>query len=82
MSIELTVTRRDSTQLAVQAPLPVPPPRNPAESTGLQVDVLSTAPLVVTVGGKIDIATSPKLREELLGAIRRQGHGSPSASAA
>jgi anti-sigma B factor antagonist len=43
------------------------------DSTDLQVDVLSTAPLVVTVSGEIDIATGPKLREELLGAIRRHG---------
>ena len=57
----------------MQAPLPVPPPRTPVDSTGLQVDVLSTAPLVVTVSGEIDIATGPKLREELLGAMRRHG---------
>ena len=41
--------------------------------TDLQVDVLSTAPLVVTVSGEIDIASSSKLREELLGAMRRHG---------
>ena len=41
--------------------------------TDLQVDVLSTAPLVVTVSGEIDIASGPKLREELLGAMRRHG---------
>ena len=41
--------------------------------TDLQVDVLSTAPLVVKVSGEIDIATGPKLREELLGAMRRSG---------
>jgi anti-sigma B factor antagonist len=73
MSNELTVTRPDSTQPDIQAPLPVPPPRNPAESTDLQVDVMSTAPLVVKVSGEIDIATGPKLREKLLGAIRRHG---------
>jgi anti-anti-sigma factor len=71
MSNELTATRRDSTQPDIHAPLPVPPPRNPVDSTDLQVDVLSTAPLVVTVSGEIDIATGPKLREELLGAMRR-----------
>jgi anti-sigma B factor antagonist len=43
------------------------------DSTDLQVDVLSTAPLVVKVSGEIDIATGPKLREDLLGAIRRHG---------
>jgi hypothetical protein len=72
MSNELTATRRDSTQPDIQAPLPVPP-RNPVDSTDLQVDVLSTAPLVVKVSGEIDIASGPKLREELLGAIRRHG---------
>jgi anti-sigma B factor antagonist len=41
--------------------------------TDLQVDVLSTAPLVVKVSGEIDIATGPKLREGLLGAIGRYG---------
>jgi anti-sigma B factor antagonist len=35
------------------------------------VDVRSTAPLVVGVSGEIDIASAPKLRDELLGAIRR-----------
>jgi anti-sigma B factor antagonist len=54
-------------------PLPVPSPRPPAEATDLQVDVLSTAPLVVGVSGEIDIASAPKLREELLGALRRHG---------
>jgi anti-anti-sigma factor len=43
------------------------------DSAGLQVDVLSTAPLVVTVSGEIDIATGPRLREKLLGAMRRHG---------
>jgi anti-sigma B factor antagonist len=71
MSNELTATRRDSTQPGIQAPLPVPSPRNPVDSTDLQVDVLSTAPLVVKVSGEIDIATGPKLREELLGVMRR-----------
>ena len=73
MSNELTATRRDSTQPDIQAPLPVPPPRDPVDYTDLQVDVLSTAPLVVTVSGEIDIASGPKLREELLGAMRRHG---------
>ena len=73
MSNELTAARRDSTQPDIQAPLPVPPPRDPAESTDLQVDVLSTAPLVVKVSGEIDIATGPRLREGLLGAIGRHG---------
>ena len=39
----------------------------------LQVDVLSTAPLVVKVSGEIDIASGPKLREQLLGVMRRSG---------
>lgn len=43
------------------------------DSTDLQVDVLSTAPLVVKVSGEIDIASGPKLREELLGVMRRSG---------
>ena len=73
MSNELTTYRHDPTQPAIQPPLPVPPPRDPAESTDLQVDVLSTAPLVVKVSGEIDIATGPKLREGLLGAIGRHG---------
>ena len=73
MSNELTVTRPDSTQPDIQAPLPVPPPRDPVDYTDLQVDVMSTAPLVVTVSGEIDIASGPKLREELLGAMRRHG---------
>ena len=73
MSNELTTYRHDPTQPAIQPPLPVPPPRDPAESADLQVDVLSTAPLVVTVSGEIDIATGPKLREGLLGAIGRYG---------
>jgi anti-sigma B factor antagonist len=73
MSSELTAIRRDSPQPALQAPLPVPAPRPPAEATDLQVEVLSTAPLVVRVSGEIDIASGPKLREELLGAIRRYG---------
>src|SRR5215469_17785201 len=73
MRDELTATRLDSTQPATQAPLPVPPPRDPVERTDLQVDVLSAAPLVVGVSGEIDIASAPKLREELLGAMRRHG---------
>jgi len=55
----------------MQAPLPVPRPRGPVDSRDLQVDVLSTAPLVVGVSGEIDIASAPKLREELLGVMRR-----------
>jgi anti-anti-sigma factor len=43
------------------------------DSRDLQVDVLSTAPLVVRVSGEIDIASAPKLREELLGVMRRHG---------
>jgi anti-anti-sigma factor len=54
-------------------PVPVPAPRPPAEATDLHVDVLSTAPLVVGVSGQIDIASAPKLREELLGALGRHG---------
>jgi anti-sigma B factor antagonist len=37
------------------------------------VNVQSTAPLVVGVSGEIDMASAPKLRDELLGAIRRHG---------
>jgi anti-sigma B factor antagonist len=69
MSNELTAIRTGS----AQPPLPVPAPRPPAEATDLHVDVLSTAPLVVGVNGEIDIATDRKLREELLGALRRHG---------
>ena len=69
MSNEPTAIRKDSPQ----PPLPVPAPRRPAEATDLHVDVLSTAPLVVGVSGEIDIASAPKLREELLGALRRHG---------
>jgi anti-anti-sigma factor len=54
-------------------PLPVPVPRPPADATDLHVDVLSTAPLVVGVSGQIDIASAPRLREELLGALGRHG---------
>jgi anti-sigma B factor antagonist len=53
--------------------VPAPAPRPPAEATDLRVDVLSTAPLVVAVSGEIDIASAPKLREELLGALGRHG---------
>ena len=73
MRNELTTYRHDPTQPDIQAPLPVPPPRNPVDSMDLQVDVLSAAPLVVKVSGEIDIASAPKLREELLGVIRRHG---------
>jgi anti-sigma B factor antagonist len=69
MSNEPTAIRTD----APQARLPVPAPRPPAEATDLQVDVLSTVPLLVGVSGEIDIASAPKLREELLGAQRRHG---------
>jgi anti-sigma B factor antagonist len=69
MSNEVTAIRKDSPQ----APLPVPAARPPAEATDLQVDVLSTVPLVVAVSGEIDIASAPKLREELLSAVRRHG---------
>src|SRR5215472_8303489 len=73
MSNELTTYRHGPAQPDIQPPLPVRPPRDPVDYTDLQVDVVSTAPLVVTVSGEIDIASGPKLREELLGAIR--GHG-------
>ena len=73
MSNELTTYRHDPTQPDIQPPLPVPAPRDPVDYTDLQVDVLSTAPLVVTVSGEIDIATGPRLREGLLGAIGRHG---------
>jgi anti-sigma B factor antagonist len=69
MSNEPTAIRKDSPH----RPLPVPAPRPPAEATDLQVEVLSTAPLVVGVSGEIDIASAPHLREELLGALRRHG---------
>src|SRR5215472_146330 len=73
MRNELTTVRANSPQPDIQAPLPVPHPRNPVDSTDLQVDVLSTAPLVVKVSGEINIASGPKLREELLGVMRRHG---------
>ena len=73
MRNELTTYRHDPTQPDIQPSLPVPPPRDPVYYTDLQVDVVSTAPLVVTVSGEIDIASGPKLREELLGAMRRHG---------
>src|SRR5580693_1618172 len=69
MSNEMTAIRKDTSQPAV----PAPAPRPPAEAADLRVDVLSTAPLVVAVSGEIDIASAPKLREELLGALRRLG---------
>jgi anti-sigma B factor antagonist len=69
LSNELTAIRTDS----AQPPLPVPALRPPAATTGLHVDVLSPAPLVVGVSGEIDIASDRKLREELLGALRRHG---------
>jgi anti-anti-sigma factor len=73
MSNELTAVRSGSPQLTLQVPLPVPAARGSAETTGPQVDVLSTAPLVVMVSGEIDIASGLKLREELLGVMRRYG---------
>jgi hypothetical protein len=73
MGNELTAIRKDSPQPARQAPMPAPSPRPPAEASYLQVDVLSTAPLVVGVSGEIDMASAPRLRDELLGAIRRHG---------
>jgi anti-sigma B factor antagonist len=85
MNNELTAVLTRSPQLAVQAPLPVPAARVltaagvpakarvPAKATDLRVDVKSTAPLVVHVSGEIDIATAPRLRDELLGTIRRHG---------
>jgi anti-anti-sigma factor len=69
MSNQPTAIRKDSSR----PPLPVPAPRPPAEATDLRVDVLSTAPLFVGVSGEIDIASAPKLREELLSAVRRHG---------
>ena len=71
MSNEVTAIRKDSPQAPL--PVPVPAPRPPAEATDLRVDVLSTAPLVVAVSGEIDIASAPKLREELFGALGRHG---------
>ena len=69
MSNELTAIHKDSPR----PPLPVPAPRPPVEAADLQVHVLSAVPLVVGVSGEIDIASAPKLREELLGALRRHG---------
>ena len=43
------------------------------DARNLYVDVLSTDPLVVGVSGEIDIASAPKLRDELLSAVRRHG---------
>ena len=71
MSNETTATRKDSPRPPL--PVPVPAPRPPVEAADLQVDVLSTVPLVVGVSGEIDIASAPKLREELLSALRRHG---------
>ena len=69
MSNELTAIRKDPPR----PPLPVPAPRPPVETADLHVDVLSTVPLVVAVSGEIDIASAPKLREELLRALHRHG---------
>jgi len=49
--------------------------RDPEGSTNLQVDVVSSHPLVVTVSGEIDIASAPALREGLMTVMRRHGHG-------
>jgi anti-sigma B factor antagonist len=54
-------------------PLPVPPPRNPADRTDLRPEVVSTAPLVVKVSGEIDLASGPKLLDQLTGLMRRHG---------
>jgi anti-anti-sigma factor len=69
MSNEATAIREDSPR----PPVPVPTPRPPVEARNLHVDVLSTDPLVVGVSGEIDVASAAKLREELLGALRRHG---------
>jgi anti-sigma B factor antagonist len=73
MSNQPTAIRNGSSRPPLPLPVPVPAPRPPAEAADLRVDVLSTAPLVVGVSGQIDIASAPKLREELLGALRRHG---------
>jgi anti-sigma B factor antagonist len=73
MNNELTAIRKHSPQPPRQARLPVPPPRSPVEATNLRVDFPSTAPLTVSISGEVDIASAPKLREELLGAMRRHG---------
>ena len=73
MSNEPTAVRKDGPQPAWQAPLPVPAARPPVEATNLYVDIVSTAPLVAGISGEIDVASAPRLREELLGAIRRHG---------
>ena len=73
MNNELTGIRTDSPQPSIKAPFPVPPPRDPADSTNPRIDVVSTDPLVVRVCGEIDIASAPKLREELMGVMRRYG---------
>ena len=67
MSNEPTAIRKDPPRP------PLPAPRRPAEAPDLQVEVLSTVPLVVAVSGEIDIASAPKLREELLSALHRHG---------
>src|ERR1700691_5321054 len=69
MSNEPTAIRKYSPR----PPLPVPAPRPPAEAANLHVHVVSTVPLVVGVSGEIDIASAPKLREELLRALHRHG---------
>jgi anti-sigma B factor antagonist len=76
MSSELTTYRRNPAQPDIRPSSSVPPPRAPRDAgdqVDLQVDVLSVAPLVVTVSGEIDIATVVRLLEELLGAMRRHG---------
>jgi anti-anti-sigma factor len=73
MSNEPTAVRKHGPQPAWQAPPPVSAPRPHAEARYLQVDVLSTALLDVGVSGEIDIASAPKPRDDLPGAIRRHG---------
>jgi hypothetical protein len=79
---ELTAIRKDSPQPAWQAPLPVPARRLPAEATDLQADVLSTAPLVVVVGGEIDIASARGCGTGRWMRYAGTGRGYPSTSAA
>lgn len=69
MSNEVTAIRNDSPR----PPLPVPAPRPPVKAMDLHVDVLSTVPLVVGVSGEIDMASAPKLHEELVSTVRRHG---------
>jgi len=79
MNNELTALRNDIRQDSRRpaslepAPSPVPAPRDPVDSANLQVDLASTAPLLVRVSGEIDIASAPRLRQELTDAMRRHG---------